>query len=231
MTLTHPGQLRAAGRLRSLGSVQISHSVRGLGFLGELPPLEELIVHDLREGADLTVLRHHPGLKRLMVYGDGQVRGASVLGEPTELCSLALPLHGDLALDALRPLSGLRFISLSRVGAETDLSPLTALPGLDTLHLVLSAGREAPGFDELAGMTRLTTLYLDYYDVNAWLASLGSAPPALAVLSLHCCAVPPEQHAFARFERLTHLSLSDCRAPDGAPITGLDLPGVHTMVG
>lgn len=226
VVLAHAGQLRAAGRLRGLTDLRVHHPVRGLGFLAELPPLRELWMTDLREGADLSPLRSHPGLERLMLFGSGTVTGTPILPELAELSWLALPLHDDLDLNVLCLIPNLGFLSLARAADKTDLSPLTTLPGLRSLHLVLASGSRALGFDELAEMTGLTNLYLHGFDVDAWLAALRSTPPSLAELDLHDCVVPGGPHSFSRFEKLTALSLVDCHAPDGTRITALDIPDV-----
>ncbi|MGW1887652.1 NACHT domain-containing protein [Streptomyces sp. NPDC001970] len=229
--LTHSGQLHAASRLRSLERVRISHPMRGLGFLAELPPLQHLWVNRLVEGADLSALRNHLGLERLSMFGNGPLRRASVLAELRELSWLALPSSADLDLDILSLLPKLQFLNLSGVMARSDLSPLTTLAGLRNLHLIGTDMRAALGFEELAGMTSFDTLYLYNYDVNAWLTALKSAPPSLTHLHLYNCIVSPDHHAFTQFDTLKVVTLSDCCAPDGTSITALDIPGVHTEVG
>ncbi|WP_079078014.1 NACHT domain-containing protein [Streptomyces sp. CdTB01] len=231
VTLTHSGQLQAASQLRSLTRVQIDYPIRGLQFLPELPPLQRLWVGSAREEIDLTVLRFHPGIEHLLVFGGGSVRGASILAELTELSWLAFPIPEDLDMSDFRLLPKLEVLSLSRLGELTDLSPLTGLSGLRSMHLIGGSKKTLLGFEELAGMTNLDGLWLYGYDVNAWLAKIKSSPPLLARLYLHDCVLPSGNHeAFGRFENLTNLTLSECRTPDGNPITSIDIPGMRTDV-
>ncbi|MEU7260790.1 NACHT domain-containing protein [Streptomyces rimosus] len=227
--LSHSGQLRAASRLLSLSHVRIGYPLRELGFLTEFPPLQRLWVKMLREGADLSVLRSHPRLDQLMLFGNGPVSGASALTELTELSWLALPLSGDLDLNTLCLLPKLKVVGLGRIKAEADLSPLSRLTGLQGLHLSLRGKGTAPVFGELAGMAGLDRLWLYGYDVDAWLTALKSAPPSLATLNLFSCVVSPDR-VLAQFQKLRHLSLFECHAPDGTHITTLDIPGVSTQV-
>ncbi|MFL4494700.1 NACHT domain-containing protein [Streptomyces sp. VTCC 41912] len=228
--LTHSGQLHTASRLRSLTDVRIDHPVHGLGLLAEFPPLQWLWVSKLRQGADLSVLRVHPGLKELLLFGNGPVRGASALTDLTELGWLALPLPEDLDLNTLHLMPKLKFLSLSQIEAKNDLSPLTTLPGLSALHLVGMDKCSGLGFEELAGMTGLASLYFYNHDLNDWLTTLKSAPPSLTQLHLHNCVVPHDRHALTRFESLRHVSLSDCHTPDGKRVTTLGIPGVATCI-
>ncbi|MFI1867575.1 NACHT domain-containing protein [Streptomyces jumonjinensis] len=227
--LSHSGQQRAASRLRSLTCVQTNNPVGGLGFLAELPPLQELVVGMLKE-ADLSVLRGHPDLRTLRLFGKGPMRGTSILTELTELRSLALALAGDLDLNILRLIPELEVLQLHHAKAETDLSPLTRLAGLRTMELLGEGKGMPPGFDQLTGMTHLDELWLYEYDVDAWLRGLKSAPPSLTHLLLRNCVVTPHRSAFTRFENLNRLTLFRCRTPDGIPITDLDITDVHTRI-
>ncbi|MFF9351536.1 NACHT domain-containing protein [Streptomyces sp. NPDC014734] len=230
VTLTHSGQVRAAGRLRSLSSVRVTHSVRGLGFLADLPPLRSLWASGLREAGDLSVLRGHPGLERLLLFGTGAAANTSVLAELPELRDLALVIAEGKDLGFLRRIPRLKFVSLHLLGPGTDLGTLTTLPRLDCLHLFARTTHRASGFNELGDMTALTSLVLSGYDVDTWLAALGTTPPSLTDLNLDDCVVPLDGDAFARFGNLRSVTLSGCRAPDGTRITALDIPGVHTRV-
>ncbi|QEU85804.1 NACHT domain-containing protein [Streptomyces viridosporus] len=226
--LSHSGQLHAASRLHSLESVRIGHPVRGLGFLAEFPSLHQLWVFTLREEADLSVLRVHPGLEHVMLWGREPVRGTSVLADLPELSCLALPFTGDLDLNALRLILKLDVLSLSHV-AEKDLSPLTTLTGLRSLHLVGDDHCTTLGFEELAGMTGLKDLWLYNQDVNAWITALKSVPPSLTELHLNNCIVPLDRQAFTQLDNLELVTLSSCQTPDGTSITTLDIPGVRTQ--
>ncbi|WP_328494950.1 NACHT domain-containing protein [Streptomyces sp. NBC_00414] len=228
VSLTHSGQLQAASRLRSLTAVRIDYAVRGLGFLAELPPLQELWMTQLRE-ADLSVLRAHHGLRQLLLFGSGPVRGASVLADLTELTWLALPYPEDLDLNTLRLIPKLKVLSFGSL-PEIDLSPLTTFAGLEDLHLVSDDKCRLRGFEELAGMTGLNSLWLYDQDVKAWLTALKSVPPSLTELHLYSCVVPPDPHVFVQLSNLELVTLTGCYTPDGTIVTTLDIPGVHTQI-
>ncbi|MFD7668046.1 NACHT domain-containing protein [Streptomyces sp. NPDC059788] len=227
---THSGQLNAASRLPSLTSVSVNHPVRDLGFLAEFPPLQHVYVSGLRAEADLSVLRLHPGLKQLLVFGSGAVSRESVLTDLTELNWLALPLSEGLNLEILQRMPKLRSVALSRVTAATDVSAVTEVPHLESVHLLGSHNGMPTGFEELADMAALKDLNLFNHDVSTWLTALRSAPPSLSYLHLRACVVPPDPQAFARFEALRSVDLGHCRTPDGTPITSLDIQGVNVSV-
>jgi hypothetical protein len=228
--LTHSGQLHAASRLRSLTNIHIDYPVRGLGFLSEFPPLRRLLVTMLREETDLSVLRFHPGLERLLMFGSRSMEIASVLADLQELSWLAFSLPEGMDLNILHLLSKLEVVTLSNLKTGTDLSPLTALPNVWNMHLLGGHKRVPLGFEELAGMTFLKGLWLYGYNADDWLTTLKSAPPSLETLALNDCVLSLDRHIFARFEKLTHLFLSGCHTPDGKRITAMEIPGVCTYL-
>ncbi|MFG2226298.1 NACHT domain-containing protein [Streptomyces sp. NPDC048644] len=230
VSLNHSGQIQAASRLRSLTHIDIYHPVRELGFLAGFPPLKWLWVNIPRQGVDLTPLRNQRDLEQLLLSGYGTAEGVSALADLTELNWLALPLPEDLDLNTLRLLPQLKILSLARIAAEADLSPLTALSDVQELHLVGADECTGLGFTELAAMARLNSLFLLHHDVNAWLTTLKSPPPSLTHLFMENCVVPDDPHAFTRFENLRRLTVSECHTPDGTRITTLDIPGVVTQV-
>jgi Leucine-rich repeat (LRR) protein len=230
VVITHSGQIQPASQLRSLKRVNIRFPTRGLEFIHEFPPLQHLWVKKMCEGADLAILQSHPALERLFLFGDGPIRGASTLATLTELAWLALPVSGDMDLNYLPLLPKLEVLTASRLESETDLSPLTKIDGLLDLHLVAGHKQNALGFENLAGMTALRSLYLYGYDVDAWLTTLKTPPPSLTTLYLHDCVLSPNVQLFTQLEKLAALTLSGCRAPDGTRVTNLDIPHVHTEV-
>ncbi|MFD0214325.1 NACHT domain-containing protein [Streptomyces hirsutus] len=231
--VTHSGQLHAASRLRSLTNVQIHCPLREFGVLAEFPPLKHLWVSDLREErVDLSVLRGHPDLEQLMLFsGKPLLPGAeSILTELTRLTWLALPLSEGFDFNVLPLAPELEFVSFSHITTKTDLSPLTSIPKLSFLSLSGIDRCAVSGFDEIAGMTSLMSLYLYGCDVNAWLAALKSAPSSLTHISLHDCIVPTDHHAFRRFQGLKKMTISDSHAPDDTRITTVDFARVATQV-
>ncbi|WP_458087647.1 NACHT domain-containing protein [Streptomyces malaysiensis] len=230
VSLTHSGQLHAASRLRSLKDIRVDCAVRGLEFLAGFPPLQNLYVQRPREAVELSVLRLHPGLEKLELFGGVPVRGTSVLEELVELKVLALPALEDLDLNILRLLPKLEIVGLTRIRAGTDLSPLARLPGL--CDLILTRGDECAtlGLDDLAGMASLQGMHIFGYDIDAWLMALKSSPPLLDALYLQDCVVPSDPKCFKSFENLKHLSLFECRTPDGMGVTTLQIPGVRIEV-
>ncbi|WP_370592732.1 hypothetical protein [Streptomyces sp. NBRC 109706] len=229
--LTHSGQLRVASRLHGLTNVFITCPVRNLDFLADFPPLRYLWVSQLDGEANLSVLCSHPQLETLGLFGLGSVQGTAVLSDLPQLKQLALPLEGDLAPQALPLLSELTFLSMCGGSMETDdLGVLTAMPKLRHVDLTGDGTGTPPGFEELADMTGLTSLWLRDYDVDTWLSSLRSVPPALSELHCYYSVVPADPDAFARLGSLEYVLLFHCHTPDGTPVTSYDIPGAHTRV-
>ncbi|WP_327324168.1 NACHT domain-containing protein [Streptomyces sp. NBC_01210] len=228
--ISHPGQLKAARRLRSLTHLEVNYSVRGIEFLADFPPLEQIWINGAIEEIDLSVLRGHLGLQQLMIFGGTKVGEASILGELTELRALGLPSPDEVDELVWRSLNKLEFLSFSYVTAESDLSQLLALPELEWLQVVGADFITIKGFEDLAGSAKLRSLYLGECDVNSWIATLKSAPPSLAHLNLHTCVVPSDPQIFGRLGNLEYVSLAECQTPDGARVAALDIPGVSTQV-
>jgi hypothetical protein len=124
----------------------------------------------------------------------------------------------------------LKTLGLDVGDTEGDLSPLTRLTDLNRLILFGRGRGSTLGLASLAGMTRLRVLQFIDCDADGWFKALSSAPPSLAEIRLDHCVVPPDHHAFSQFDSLEHVSLTDCRTPDGTRITTLDIPGVRTEV-
>lgn len=227
--IKHSGQLAAARKLSSLQWLQVSHPVRDLEFLGDLPPLTHLSVTDQRGNADLSLLRCHPGLQSFDITGTGPLTNTSVLTDLDKLTTLWIAAH-DLELSALRHIPRLEDLLLDQLAPSQNLSPLTQLAGLTDLQLFGDDEHKLSGLERLDGLAALRRLMLMDCDVHAWLASLESPPPSLRIMNLRRCVVPADPRAFAGFSKLDFLHLSTCRTPDGAPITALDLPGVHVSI-
>ncbi|KAF4406604.1 NACHT domain-containing protein [Streptomyces lycii] len=224
--VNHSGQLRTAGRLHSMSRVRIYLPVRDLSFLCDYPPLTELWVTKVRGEVDLSILRAHPDLQQLMLFGWGSLKETSVLADLTELRWLALPLSDDFELGTLHSLPKLKVISFSHI-AGRDLTPLTTLVGLQNVHLVGDNKSRMTGFEDLARLKSLAGLWFYDQDVRAWLTGLKSAPPRLRELYLNDCIVPLDHHAFEKLGGLARVTLSNCRTPDGDLLDALDIPGVH----
>ncbi|MEU2330532.1 NACHT domain-containing protein [Streptomyces althioticus] len=228
--LTHSGQIRAASRLRSITRINIHFPTRDLDFVQDFAPLEHLWLSMARGECDLAVLRSHPGLQRLFIYGGSSVRNACVLQEFKELDWLSIPASGDTDIDYIATLSNLEVLTVTHLNARVDLSPLTNLSGLRHLHLAAGHGKTALGFEQLATMTSLRNLFLYGYDVDAWLAALETTPPSLTSLYLHDCALSPHSQSFSQFEQLKRVTVTECHQPDGTPIVSLRIPNVNTRV-
>ncbi|MGW1978737.1 hypothetical protein [Streptomyces sp. NPDC001889] len=82
------------------------------------------------EVGDPSVLRNHPGLRRLTLFTNGPTREASTIGELKELDWLK-PSHFDgLDPNTLRLLPKLRFTQFTDPSHDADLSPLTRITHL-----------------------------------------------------------------------------------------------------
>ncbi|GAA1037312.1 NACHT domain-containing protein [Streptomyces murinus] len=228
--ITHSGQLDAARHLPSLHQIRIEYPVRGLEFVANFPPLQELWVDFLREGADLSALKNHPDLERLLLFGRGPIKNASALANLGKLDWLAMPVSGKADIDVISRILKLEFLSLSGIPGDIDLSPLTTLSAVKNLHLVGQNHSILLGFENLSEMASLVDVYLFRLDLSAWLPAIKSAPSSLRVLSLHNCVVPVDGQAFRVFESLKIINLSHCRAPDGAPIDSLEIEGIRTRI-
>lgn len=227
---THSGQFRGVSGLQSLMAVNIKFPVRNLDFLTGFPPLRRLWVDMLLEGDDLSVLRGHPDLREIMLYGPGRVTGTAVLSELPEMGAVALPLaNSDLNLAHLSQLPNLEFLSLSHAAGE-NLGPLAAYSSLEYLSLggVDCAGMSS--FDELDGLDSLVHLSFFNCDLSSWLRELKSTPPRLRGFYASGCVIPLDVDAFANFSKLKTVTLSGCRTPEGGEITSLEIPGVETVI-
>jgi len=160
------------------------------------------------------------------LHGLRSVRGGSAVPDLTRLRYLVTPLPEDLDMSRLGRCPDLTDVTFSEV-AERDLGSLTELTGVSRIHLIGTSGCTIRGFDELEGMTGLTSLQLNAVDGDAWLRGFKSIPPSLVSLTLLGCVVPSDPQVFARLSRLEAVSLLECRTPDGIPVTGLDVPGVR----
>ncbi|MFM9697591.1 NACHT domain-containing protein [Streptomyces europaeiscabiei] len=226
--VTHSGQVTGLGRLRSLTHLRVDHPVRSLDFLSEVSSLRSLWVTML-EGVDLSALQAHPELKAFMLFGSEPVIGASVLAS-LPLTSLLLPVAEGVDLNILRMMPKLEIVSLSDIREGVDLSPLSSIPGLQDVHLIGGVESTAVGFQEIAEISSLKILSLYWYDVNAWLTTLESAPPSLQQLHLYSCVLPADPLAFKQLESLKWLTLIDCYTADGKPISSVNIPGVTAEI-
>ncbi|KUF17217.1 NACHT domain-containing protein [Streptomyces silvensis] len=229
VSLTHFGQQKRASGLTALSHVRVRHPVRELEFLASLSPLRELWISSLRQGADLSVLRAHPTLERLLVFNAAPEKGVTIIASLTELRWLALPLPEDVDLSTMRLGPKLEFVILSNLTTKHDLQQLTQLSNVHTLNLITQGKPCMPmGLEEFAGMHSLKSLHLYGFDLHAWFTALKSLPPSLTHLNLHNCVMPPDRRTLTRMESLQFLTFSDCHAPDGTRLTTLDIPGVRT---
>ncbi|MEU1540994.1 NACHT domain-containing protein [Actinacidiphila glaucinigra] len=231
VVFTHSAQLQAASLLGPVRGAHVRVPVRGLDFLAKFQTLRELWVSALREGVDLSILRAHPEVREVLIFPDGPVAisGESVLSELTQLRWLSIPLPESLDLSSLRSLSRLQFLGLHELIGEVDLESLNALPNLRDLQLEGLERWTASGFENLASMTSLNSLFMVNCDANAWLANMESPPPSLSNLYLHSCTVPSNARAFTQLKNLKLMTFSDCQTSDGKPIPEISIPGVQFL--
>ncbi|MGA5525243.1 NACHT domain-containing protein [Streptomyces pseudogriseolus] len=226
--VTHSRQLSSVNRL-NLTHLRLEIVARDLQFLSQVNPLLGLWIDALGYGADLTVLRNHPGLKYLMVFGLDSPSGTSALAELTELETLAIPYVEELG-EHLRNASNLQLLSVSALDSRADLSTIARMASLRDLHLVASPDYRMKGLDDLAAMENLNHLTVFSCDVGDWLSNLRSAPPVLSKILFYNCALPSDLGLFSRIGSLEQVTLYDCKSESGARITKLDIPGVTVMV-
>ncbi|MFE2594442.1 NACHT domain-containing protein [Streptomyces anthocyanicus] len=226
--VTHSRQLSSVCRL-SLTHLRVEVFVRDLQFLRDVTPLTSLWVDTLGEGIDLAVLRNHPALKYLMLFGFESPRDASVLAELPDLETLAIPYVAEV-VTYIRDLPNLRLLSISALDSKVNLAHVAEMARVRGLHLVASPGYLMPGFDDLAQMESLDTLTLFSCTVGDWLSTLKMPPPVLRRMFLYSCVLPPDPGLFTRIGTLSQIFLYDCRSPDGASITTMDIPGVTVTI-
>ncbi|MFI9118153.1 NACHT domain-containing protein [Streptomyces bikiniensis] len=228
VSLRHSGQTHSASCLPWMTQIKVYHAVRDLEFLAGFPALNSVWINNLEGDADLSVLGSHRGIEYCMLFGEGSTSGGAIFADLPELRWLAMPRPGQVELDSLSLLPKLEVASLYHVAAEVDLSPLTKLPNLRDVHLVVGDGQSlAPGFTHLGRMDSLECLWIYGCDLVGWLEALKDPPPSLARLYLHNCVLPVDRSAFKRFKGLSEVSLHNCRTRDGGRVVELDLPGVR----
>jgi hypothetical protein len=226
--VTHSRQLSSVSRLH-LTHLRLEILVRDLQFLRDVTPLTSLWVDTLGDGVDLAVLRNHPALKYLMLFGFESPSDASVLAELPDLETLAIPYMADIGT-YLRNSTKLDLLSISALDGKADLSQVAEMATVRGLHLVASPGYKMSGLDDLAAMRSLDSLSLFSCKVGDWLSTLKIAPPALSRMFLYNCELPSDLGLFARIGSLAEIFLFDCRGSDGTLITELDIPGVVVTI-
>nr|WP_251095087.1 NACHT domain-containing protein [Streptomyces sp. Caat 7-52] len=225
--VTHSAQLRALVRLRSLASLRILCRVRDLSVLDGLPPLRELVCR-VDGTADLSLLKRHPGLRSLQLYGSLSLRNLDALTElPLHL--LQLPLAGPDGIEALPALPKLLSLVLSRVTADTRLGFLAPFTRVEGLYLLGTRRTRLPDLTPLSTLPDLRHLALYYFDALDLPQRLASARPGPDSLGLYDCLLPDRLDGMSTLPRLRRLTLRDCEAPEGH-VTELTLPGVDVAV-
>ncbi|GGW19769.1 ATP-binding protein [Streptomyces capoamus] len=207
VVLTHAAQLRPAARLRSLTSLKITCRLPDLSLLAEFPPLQELICW-VRDTADLSLLKGHPGLRTLQVLQAASVRHAEALAGLPALGLLNLPLAAPDGIDGLPPLPGVYQLAFSGITAETGLGFLAPYSGVAYLYLVGVRGSRVPDLAPLSALPGLHGLTLYYFDAR----DLHRQLPVLT-----------------RLAHLRTLILRSC-TPSHGSLTPADLPGVTITI-
>ncbi|WP_407565658.1 hypothetical protein [Streptomyces sp. 184] len=230
VAINHPGQMRAAARLRELTGAYVRYPLRGPKALADLPPLRVLWVDEVSEAADRSVLSGHPDLMDLTLSVTKALRGGAALADLIRLRWLTTRLPEDLDLSTLRDCRDLADISLSGV-AEKDLSPLTTFAGLRYVDLSGSGRETLRGFDDLREMHGLRFLRLEGVDIDPWLRRVRNLPSTLTDVYLANCVVPPDPEVFLRFPNLKLLAVDACRTSDGTPVAAPYIPGTDVRIG
>lgn len=150
--LTHPAQLRATVRLKSLTRMWSRFELRDLSVLPELPLLREFACR-VRGTADLSLIARFPDLRRFSLFHAGSLQHLEILADLPSLQELALPLQSPDGIPGLPVLPKLRHLTLWEVTAQTQLDFLTALSGIELLHL------SSDHYSRLPNLAPLTTLY------------------------------------------------------------------------
>ncbi|MEV6114249.1 NACHT domain-containing protein [Streptomyces sp. NPDC052109] len=226
--LTHSAQLRAAVRLRSLTTLRIRFALQDLSVLTELPPLQQLMC-TVRGTADLSLLKEHPELEFLQVFGGASLRHPEALTDLPALRFLQLPLAGPDGIEGLPVLPELILLSFSGVTKATRLGFVAPYAGIEYLHLVGVWRSRLPEFGPLSTLTGLRSLTLYNFDASDVPRRLVSACPQLVDLSMYNCLLSDGLDVLRALPRLRRLELESCEAGEG-PLTAPDLPGVTVTV-
>ncbi|WP_406473071.1 NACHT domain-containing protein [Streptomyces sp. NBC_01615] len=195
LSLTHSGQWRSLRKLGPIGGLSISYPLAEFGALGELPPVTSLAVFGPRGVADLSVLRHHPGLTLFGLVGDIPLKHIEALGELRHLRYLFLDLGGTPQLDgSLRLEQEAFYVSIQSVSETTNLATLADSPGLEQVVLFAKDVCLPQGLSAVASLPGVS-LVLNGIDVAAWLETPEFLPPKVEQLTLHDCLLPDDPHA------------------------------------
>ncbi|MFF7969050.1 NACHT domain-containing protein [Streptomyces sp. NPDC007903] len=191
VVVKHSGQLRAIGRLSPL-HVDIRFPLDDLGALRVLPHLTDLELWSVTGEADLSLIPDMPDLATLTLDGDAAFNHLDELGRFPSMSNLALCVRNTRDLSSLRLGDKTRHISLWDVHHDTDLAQChTALSGVNSLHLW---AHEFSSVD-LSALPAVPTLYLNRFDVAAWLETPGFRPPEVGRLVLQSCHLPDDRRA------------------------------------
>ncbi|GAA2196977.1 NACHT domain-containing protein [Streptomyces bangladeshensis] len=190
LRFSHPGQVRAATRLRSFSSLFVSCALEDLAVLADMPPLTYLFINKFNGTADLSALRAHSDLRLLYLTGSGKAVHAHTLRELSRLQQLILGLPWATDIGGLRLPPRLSTLSLLNVDAATDLTPLVECPRLGTLQLSGVDGSLPRGVDTLYDMPDLKNLVLRRIDLASWLKTARFPPPSLRQLEGQSCVLP-----------------------------------------
>lgn len=196
--------------LPSLRALTFAHpALDSLGFLDDLPRLDQLWLPKCGAITDYAPLRRHSRLTTLWLTGCTHVADLAALPSLGRLRTLGLSdsrLGDDLAR-LCRAAPGLTTLITSRCGWLTDLRPLTALPltelhiarcenvtdfeplsSLAGLHTLNLSGTRVRDLGALRGLSKLSELWLDDCTGLEDLGPLASLP---ALRLLHLRDAPP----------------------------------------
>ncbi|MEU6813764.1 NACHT domain-containing protein [Streptomyces sp. NPDC046860] len=194
ITISHAGQWRPLSQLRSMNGLVVESPMASLEVLDELPPVSYLNVNSVSGEADLRHLQAHSGLRFL---GLGPTRSVSHLGALAGLSKLeylVLSLQNISSIDDLRLGRRAKYLALTSVTSEHDLTPIARLGGLPELYIYGVEGSLPAGLTALSGLQD-THLYLSRVDVAAWTRTPGFVPPRVKHLTLRGCRLPDDPGA------------------------------------
>jgi hypothetical protein len=151
-----PKNVAIIQKLAALESLDLGGELADLFFVGALPRLQELGLHECGKVSDLGPLAAMKALRRLDI-GDGQVRYLTPLKGLTRLEELYLMSHRITDLEPLRALVNLRELGLSRNEGIKSLDPVEKLTKLERLIVAFLSVED---LEPLAGLKSLRTLWL-----------------------------------------------------------------------
>lgn len=158
--LTDYSPLMSMTRLESL-SIE-SSQLKTIDFIKQMPNLTYLSIEDTQI-KNIDALRSCPSLTYLKLYDNYSVEDYSVVGELTELTTLALGVTYDVILPSFEKLTSLSTLSMK--GCH-DLTPLKDAVNVTALYMEYCTSQNLEVITAMQGLTTLSLNDFSYYTTS-----------------------------------------------------------------